>query len=141
MSAASDVSVDFEEAQELWNDQNAIQAKTPYTTEKRFYRIGRIGRKIWTTGSKPVPPKCPARPQLAFACHAGFGKRYVALPSGTGTCNLCRDRGKVLRVRIGRLRQFYARFSGTYPPIPAHSHKMITATIATLLVRAPHSSR
>jgi uncharacterized DUF497 family protein len=40
--------IDFEEAQQLWNDENALQAKTPYAPEERFYRIGRIEDKIWT---------------------------------------------------------------------------------------------
>lgn len=40
--------IDFEEAQEIWNDENAIEGKTPHSQEERFYRIGRIGRQGWT---------------------------------------------------------------------------------------------
>lgn len=40
--------IDFEEAQKLWNDESALEGKTPYTKEERYYRIGRIGRAYWT---------------------------------------------------------------------------------------------
>ena len=40
--------IDFEEAQEIWNDAKATQKKTAYETEERFVRIGRIGNRIWT---------------------------------------------------------------------------------------------
>lgn len=40
--------IDFEEAQEIWNDAKATQNKTEYENEERFVRIGRIGGKIWT---------------------------------------------------------------------------------------------
>jgi len=40
--------IDFEEAQQLWNDESALEGKTPYTKEERYYRIGRIGRVFWT---------------------------------------------------------------------------------------------
>jgi uncharacterized DUF497 family protein len=39
--------IDFEEAQELWNDEKAIENKTAYQNEERFYRIARIGSKCW----------------------------------------------------------------------------------------------
>ena len=40
--------IDFEEAQQLWNDESALEGKTPYTKEERYYRIGQIGRAFWT---------------------------------------------------------------------------------------------
>jgi uncharacterized protein len=40
--------IDFEEAQQLWNDENAIEGQTRYSQEERFYRTGRIGRKFYT---------------------------------------------------------------------------------------------
>jgi uncharacterized DUF497 family protein len=40
--------IDFEEAQQLWNDESALEGKTPYTKEERYYRIGRIGPALWT---------------------------------------------------------------------------------------------
>ena len=40
--------IDFEEAQQLWNDESALEGKTPYAKEERYYRIGRIGRAFWT---------------------------------------------------------------------------------------------
>jgi len=40
--------IDFEEAQRLWNDESALEGKTPYSSEERYYRIGQIGRTVWT---------------------------------------------------------------------------------------------
>jgi uncharacterized DUF497 family protein len=40
--------IDFEQAQELWNDAKAIEKKTSYQTEERFARTGRTGTEIWT---------------------------------------------------------------------------------------------
>jgi len=45
--------IDFEQAQELWLDENAFEAKTPYTREERFTRTGRTGSKIWTAVFAP----------------------------------------------------------------------------------------
>jgi uncharacterized DUF497 family protein len=39
--------IDFEEAQEIWNDAKATQKKTAYQAEERFIQIGAIGNKIW----------------------------------------------------------------------------------------------
>jgi uncharacterized DUF497 family protein len=39
--------IDFEDAQALWNDENAIEKQTRYPGEARFFRIGSIGTKIW----------------------------------------------------------------------------------------------
>jgi uncharacterized DUF497 family protein len=40
--------IDFEQAQELWNDENAIEGEAKTKGEKRFYRTGSIGERQWT---------------------------------------------------------------------------------------------
>ena len=40
--------IDFEAAKELWNDENALENQTSYQDEDRYYRIARIGSKLWT---------------------------------------------------------------------------------------------
>lgn len=45
---ASKHGIDFEAAQEIWNDGNAIEGQTPYTQEKRYYRIAAVAGKLWT---------------------------------------------------------------------------------------------
>jgi uncharacterized protein len=40
--------IDFEAAQQLWSDENAIENQTSYQDEDRYYRIGQIGQKLWT---------------------------------------------------------------------------------------------
>jgi uncharacterized protein len=41
--------IDFEAAQELWNDENATTGKAKTIEgEERFYRTGSIGKRQWT---------------------------------------------------------------------------------------------
>ena len=40
--------IDFEEAQELWNDDKRLQAPVMRPGEKRYLVIGTIGEKRWT---------------------------------------------------------------------------------------------
>jgi len=40
--------IDFEEAQALWRDPDAITEPVPVSTEPRFMVTGRIGEKHWT---------------------------------------------------------------------------------------------
>ncbi len=39
--------IDFEQAQELWNDPHAIELKVNFPIEERFICIGRIENKFW----------------------------------------------------------------------------------------------
>ena len=40
--------IDFEEAQELWNDEKAFEGQAKPKGESRFYRTGSIGKNQWT---------------------------------------------------------------------------------------------
>jgi uncharacterized protein len=40
--------IDFEDAQELWNDPNRTFAPALTGPEPRFVAIGKIGDKVWT---------------------------------------------------------------------------------------------
>ncbi len=40
--------IDFEAAQQLWNDPDLIQLKVKYSDEPRFLVIGRIAEKFWS---------------------------------------------------------------------------------------------
>ena len=40
--------IDFEEAQKLWLDRNAIELPARSVGEKRWFRIGKISRVLWT---------------------------------------------------------------------------------------------
>lgn len=40
--------IDFEQAQELWNDPDAIEFKVKFPVEERYICIGRIENKYWT---------------------------------------------------------------------------------------------
>lgn len=40
--------IDFNEAQELWNDPDLLEIPAKTTDEKRFLVIGRIGEKHWS---------------------------------------------------------------------------------------------
>lgn len=39
--------IDFEQAQALWDDENAVEKETEYPSEERIIRIGSIGGRIW----------------------------------------------------------------------------------------------
>lgn len=41
-------SIDFDEAQELWRDENLLEAPLNYPDEIRFICIGKIGDKHWS---------------------------------------------------------------------------------------------
>ena len=40
--------IDFDEAQELWNDPDRLLAPALVSSEPRFLAIGRIGGRVWT---------------------------------------------------------------------------------------------
>ena len=40
--------IDFEEAQEIWRDENRLQVPAKNTNEPRYQVIGRIGEVIWS---------------------------------------------------------------------------------------------
>ena len=40
--------IDFEQAQELWNDEDALRIETSCEGEKRFIFVGMIGAKHWS---------------------------------------------------------------------------------------------
>lgn len=40
--------IDFEKAQELWADEDALRLEAPYEGEERFILIGMIDGKHWT---------------------------------------------------------------------------------------------
>ena len=40
--------IDFEEAQALWDDVNAVELKINYVAEPRFLVIGMLEGKVWT---------------------------------------------------------------------------------------------
>ena len=40
--------IDFESAQELWQDERAIEGDTGFLHERRRLRIGAIAGKLWT---------------------------------------------------------------------------------------------
>lgn len=41
--------IDFEEAQELWEDENGLIVATKSDDEDRYYLMAMIGKKNWTT--------------------------------------------------------------------------------------------
>jgi uncharacterized DUF497 family protein len=40
--------IDFNDAIELWNDQDRVEIQTNFPTENRNALIGKIGDKLWT---------------------------------------------------------------------------------------------
>ena len=40
--------IDFNDAIELWNDQDRVEIQTKFQTENRNALIGKIGEKLWT---------------------------------------------------------------------------------------------
>ncbi len=40
--------IDFEEAQQLWNDESVFVVDLDFTAEKRYAYIGIINKKFWT---------------------------------------------------------------------------------------------
>lgn len=45
--------IDFEEAAQVWNDENIIILRSPYMEERRFLAIGHMYNKIWTVVFTP----------------------------------------------------------------------------------------
>ncbi|WP_080797015.1 BrnT family toxin [Arabiibacter massiliensis] len=40
--------IDFEDAKELWADENLVELSSPYSLEPRFLVLGIMGGKHWT---------------------------------------------------------------------------------------------
>ncbi|MBN1906088.1 MAG: BrnT family toxin [Deltaproteobacteria bacterium] len=40
--------IDFNEARDLWNDDNRVEIHATYPSEERYILIGKVGSKIWT---------------------------------------------------------------------------------------------
>ncbi len=41
--------IDFEQAKELWHDENLLVLPLPFTNEKRYSYIGMIQNKLWAS--------------------------------------------------------------------------------------------
>lgn len=63
--------LDFDEAQALWDDENAIEKQAPYRGEARFLWIGSIGTKIWVAVFTPRADRI----RLISVRPAGYNER------------------------------------------------------------------